>query len=307
MIKILYILGTGRSGSTLLGNMLGEVDGVTHVGELRSLWGQGLPGSRSCGCGKPIESCDFWTSVLRDAALPFQPHEIYRWQLQVVRRRHALRLLRTPRTSRWPEPLESYLDVMGRLFGSIAEVSGASIIVDSSKREQDGALLRHVPEVDPYYLHLVRDPRAVAHSWQRRKLTPDASGRSRQMQSIGIPGSTRSWMISALFGEVLERREPERYLRIRYEDLLSDPHGILAAITRFVGCSPGPALSSGKVIKLGSNHTAGGNPDRFRRGDVQLVLDDEWRWKQPLSHRILATLLALPMLRRHGYPIWPRV
>ena len=36
--RVLYILGWGRSGSTVLGNILGEVDGFFCAGELHYLW-----------------------------------------------------------------------------------------------------------------------------------------------------------------------------------------------------------------------------------------------------------------------------
>ena len=33
-VKVLFIAGWGRSGSTLVGNVLGSVDGLVHLGEL---------------------------------------------------------------------------------------------------------------------------------------------------------------------------------------------------------------------------------------------------------------------------------
>ena len=47
----------GWSGSTLLGNVLGELDGAVHVGELRALWDEGLLAGGTCGCGLPLGSC----------------------------------------------------------------------------------------------------------------------------------------------------------------------------------------------------------------------------------------------------------
>ena len=46
---VLYIAGTGRSGSTVLANILGEVDGVFAAGEVRYLWQRGLKEGRLCG------------------------------------------------------------------------------------------------------------------------------------------------------------------------------------------------------------------------------------------------------------------
>ena len=41
-MKILLIVGNGRSGSTILGNVLGSIGGVAHVGELHHIWIRGL-------------------------------------------------------------------------------------------------------------------------------------------------------------------------------------------------------------------------------------------------------------------------
>ena len=61
---VLYIAGTGRSGSTVLANILGEVDGVFTAGEVRYLWQRGLREGRLCGCGVPVRECPVWGDVL---------------------------------------------------------------------------------------------------------------------------------------------------------------------------------------------------------------------------------------------------
>src|SRR5580692_3233646 len=64
---VLYIAGTGRSGSTLLASLLGEVDGVFSAGEVRYLWQRGLAESRLCGCGVPVRECLIWSRVLAES------------------------------------------------------------------------------------------------------------------------------------------------------------------------------------------------------------------------------------------------
>ncbi len=36
--RVLFIAGPGRSGSTLLDLLLGQIDGFTSTGELRLIW-----------------------------------------------------------------------------------------------------------------------------------------------------------------------------------------------------------------------------------------------------------------------------
>jgi len=61
---VLYVMGAGRSGTTLLGRVIGAHDGYVNVGELRFLWQRGILEARSCGCGRPIPSCYLWSQVL---------------------------------------------------------------------------------------------------------------------------------------------------------------------------------------------------------------------------------------------------
>ena len=65
--KVLYIARFGRSGSTILGNVLGEVEGFFHGGELRSIWEHGLILNKVCGCGVPFRECEMWRPVLDEA------------------------------------------------------------------------------------------------------------------------------------------------------------------------------------------------------------------------------------------------
>ncbi|HDO25996.1 MAG TPA: sulfotransferase, partial [Nitrospirae bacterium] len=66
-IKVLYIAGMSRSGSTILGNILGEIDGFFNAGELIDIWDRGLASDGKCGCGMKISKCEVWRTVLDKA------------------------------------------------------------------------------------------------------------------------------------------------------------------------------------------------------------------------------------------------
>ena len=59
------------------------------------------------------------------------------------------------------------------LYEAIAEVARARVVVDSSKLPTYAMLLDGIEGVDVRVAHLVRDPRAAAFSWQRKKEQPD--------------------------------------------------------------------------------------------------------------------------------------
>ena len=63
-IKIIYIAGLGRSGTTLLDRVLGQADNACSTGELKLLWRRGCVKNQLCGCGKSFNTCMFWYSVM---------------------------------------------------------------------------------------------------------------------------------------------------------------------------------------------------------------------------------------------------
>ena len=62
-VKVLYVAGLGRSGSTILANTLGQVEGFFSGGELNFIWKHALIENRLCGCGRPSRECPFWGPV----------------------------------------------------------------------------------------------------------------------------------------------------------------------------------------------------------------------------------------------------
>jgi hypothetical protein len=63
-VKVLSIVGSGRSGTTVLAAILGEVAGFFDAGELHWVWGRSLVEQRPCGCGRPPAKCPIWSRVV---------------------------------------------------------------------------------------------------------------------------------------------------------------------------------------------------------------------------------------------------
>jgi hypothetical protein len=55
------------------------------------------------------------------------------------------------------------------------------------------------------------------------------------------------------------------------------------------------------VLHLETNHTVAGNPLRFRRGDVAIEADLEWRSRLEAGPRRVVTALTWPLLLRYGF------
>ena len=299
MTTVLYVAGSGRSGSTLLARMLGTIDGVAAVGEVRYLFQRGVIENRPCGCGRPFAECPFWGAVMTNA-LPDDAAS------GAAALRRVTRMRRVPWLLVGEPPVPAALvDQLARLYTAMGAEAGATALVDSSKLPTYAALLAGVPDVDLRVLHLVRDPRAAAYSWLRRKPLPDR-GPDGYMQQQSVLKSALLWDAWNAAAPPLLRDRANGFLTVRYEDLVAEPARVLDDIIAFAGL-PGPAsVSSDGTAELGVDHTVAGNPDRLRAGTVALRADDAWRAGLGGSRRALASVVTAPLLGRFGYPLVPR-
>ncbi len=235
------------------------------------------------------------------------PALVSRWQDRSVRSRHTLGLLRGGTGSTIDQAaLGRYRDVADRLYHSIADVTGARVIVDSSKRPSDGALTNLLPQVEPYFVQLVRDPRAVVHSWRRTKRELDTDTAT-QMPRQGRLSTAAGWLELNALSELVRRRAPSgRSMLLRYEDLAADPRRTIEAIRTMVGETTGDLpFVDDHSVHMQPTHTVSGNPTRFATGVVELRADDEWLDAMPAFDRRLTTVVTSPLLPRYRYPLWP--
>jgi len=230
--KVLLLAGSGRSGSTVLANILGSLDSVFCGGEIRYLWDRGLRDNRLCGCGRPLRDCDVWRSILEKAGCPVELPAVERLislSQRAGRVRHVPPLL-SPGSERLLRRLEDYPAELAHLYPAIAAVSGCPLVVDSSKLPAYGWVLDRLPTVDLRVVHLVRDPRAAAYSWQRRKPLADGAA-SPIMQRQSPVKSAALWDIWNATAVALWR-DSGRYLRVPYEDFVRRPRSWTERILR---------------------------------------------------------------------------
>ncbi|MCW6006358.1 sulfotransferase [Micromonospora sp. CPCC 205371] len=301
VVKVLYIAGWGRSGTTILDNILGSYENVFSAGELYYLWRRGLVQGRRCGCGEKLAECPLWSKVLHVAYGNEQPcpKRTADLQYRVTRVRNTRRLTRGDLDAEAAE----YRDLVGMQCAAVAEVTGTDLVVDSSKLPPGAAVLARVAGVEPYLVQMVRDPRAVAYSWTRPKAQLDRP-KPMLMDQHGPAESTTKWLAWNLLTEQVARGYEARRRRLRYEDFVADPRGTVEELLAWAGVpSVGGPFVDGRTVELGENHTVSGNPGRFRTGPVALRPDEEWRRAQPLGPRALCTALSFPLLHRYGYRV----
>ena len=305
-VKVLYVAGLGRSGSTILANTLGQVEGFFSGGELNFIWKHALIENRLCGCGNPSRECPFWGPVFegefggQSEALA---REMMRLQYSGARTRHIPSMLTEGGRRKIRERLGKFLDNTGRLYGAIRSVSGGRVIVDTSKEPAYGYALGMAPGIDLRVLHLIRDPRAAAYSWAKKKPQPDSPEREFMHRKTPTQSAVLWDALNAAI-EALWRDTPESYLRLRYEDFIADPRGSFREILKLVGEEDADLpLEGEREVKLGISHTVSGNPNRFDTGTVELRQDRAWQEKMKPRDKALVTAGTLPLLKRYKYPL----
>jgi len=306
-VDVVFIAGSGRSGSTILDTILGQVDGFFSAGELRLLWRRGVLEDRLCGCGQRFSACPVWTEVLRRAGM-VEPRavaeEVLSSTAAATRVRHVPRILRHRHD---PGAVVAGLpgcgERLGGLYRSIRDVTGCEVVVDSSKSPAYGFLLSGVPGLRVHIVHLVRDPRAASFSWRRTKVQPDRITPG-HMEPQGTARSAALWVTWNTTARLLWERGALPHLVVRYEDFIADPEAAVRAILELVGRA-GRSLpfTSPSVVALAPTHTVAGNPNRLLHGEVALEADEEWRTAMSPGAKRLVTAITSPALHRFGYPV----
>lgn len=305
-VKVLYVAGSGRSGSTILGDTLGQIDGWFHVGEICSIWNHGIIENQKCGCYSPFRDCSFWSDVLCKGfggLDHIDPHEMFRLQGS-LRMRHIALYREDTLRAHVTHGMHRYLDALGKLYNSISMVTEARIIVDSSKSPSHAYLLGTLPEVDLFIVHLVRDPRGVAYSWAIRKKKNPATDGATLMARLSPLRSSLLWAASNYIIRSKWGGRPSSYYLLRYEDFVTSPMKCLEKILAMLEQTDVrlPFLQ-GQEVKLAPNHSVYGNPSRFQTGTITLREDEEWRQRMPVWQNALATGLTMPWLREYGYSV----
>lgn len=306
---MLYIVGAGRSGSTIFERLLGGFPGFVNVGELVEVFRQIAPRNERCGCGARFDECEFWQGVGTRAFGGWDPDEVAEsasLQRRVARQRYLASLAtHTLRSASFEGDLAAYCDRQYRLYRAIQQEAKADVIVDASKAVAPLVALRNEPRIDLRVLHLVRDVRGVSYSWAKsgveRPHATDADRANMARFSVGLTAArwTRMELQATVATTVMKPS-----VTIRYEDLVANPEETTQRTLRELGLGAfgeqGRHLK-GNIAMLPSSHGISGNPSRFTTGEVTLRADEQWRSKLGGRDRAVVTALGLPPLIAHGY------
>ncbi len=303
-VAVLYVGGLGRSGSTLLNDMLGQHGNLVSGGEIVHLWQRGLVENNLCGCGEKFQSCEFWNEVGQRAFGGWDQLDLaaaMKAKNMVDRNRFVPHLLAPWLFRSIRGPLDEYGNIVVALLRAIRDVADVPVVVDSSKQISTALMYKRINGVDLKIAHLIRDARGVAYSWTKTKKKVEVTDTDALMNQYhpGLMGwRWLSWNVS--FASMRALGIP--VMTLQYEDVITNPRRALTRVMKFAGVDVGELEYVGDgTVNLQPTHSVAGNPSRFKHGDIELRLDEAWQNKLEPKMRRLVTLITYPLLRRYGY------
>lgn len=268
-IPVVFVLSTGHAGGTLLNLLLGTSNTALAVGE--SLRTHNLVKIED----QSELARSFWNSVVCKM-------EEVGWS------RRDILAKGNQDASFWTD-----------WFVSMSDVSNSKVLIDKTPSlKLVRSVVDDVSKVNPFFIHLVRDPRAVCYSYLKK----------------------RESMVRHVYSWVRSHHAIERYLankpnfiRIRYEDLCRKPNDVLLDTFSKMEGHFGFDFRSGVPLDLlkktlddpvFENVVFAGNRMRHseNRNGKMITLDEEFRAKLPWWRWFLISFICGKQLERYGYP-----
>jgi len=302
---IIYIMGYGRSGSTILDIILNQHDDIVSVGALNNIY-KWVTDGHACACAESLSDCTFWRGIIKILENKYHLNDFAKMQKIQSRVESLATLPLLLLFNKWLRPPKGYAYQTGALFHTIHGAHSVRFIVDSSKSTRDCscrpiALHRYVTDVGVKCIHLVRDGRAVV--WSAMK-GPGSYERRRWTNNryIIFLRTLVGWIAINTVADMTARALPHGLvLVVKYEDLCDKPEATLCRIADFIGVDLSQVIEnviSGKTLKVG--HNLGGNRVRFSKHLV-FKPDTEWKNRLPSKYRKIFWMVAGRFAKQFGY------
>lgn len=282
-IKIIYLLGAGRSGTTLLTTVLNNHPKILALGEMHQFLDY-VKFNKDCSCGEELINCPFWRTILKDLDLSkLKKQELVDLSNRLEKHYNIpLHLIK-----RTPNP--KYKDVIEMTFGVLKKNVAEEWLLDSSKYISRYLLLRKNKNLHIKGIYLVRDVRGVIHSFNKKVQTP-----KEPLSAILY------YMLINLWAQFITIFD-SRIIRIRYEDFVNNPDEILEILELHIFEKN---LTSSKVrdkiFKI--PHIIAGNRLRSQK---ELIIKKDMAWNKDISRnrQIAYYLIAFPIMLLNKYKI----
>lgn len=271
-IEVIYILGAGHCGSTLLNMLLNGHTKVVGLSEIDTIDFEALIRSED------MQNKTFWNKV-REVYNADQAEPIEKARFKHPSAREL---------KRWTDgDKKGYLQNSTCLFDAISEVSGKTILVDSSKSWSRLSLLAESDEISLKVIHLVRDGRAIVNSYYMK------FGSFRVGFLRWFSSSLRTFLLKNKFLDL-------NWLQVEYEKLAADPAVELKEICEFIGIAFEDTMLD---FRDHEDYGIGGNRMRSKNTS-SISVDEKWKRELPWKEKLKFLICGGWLNRIYGYRFW---
>ena len=265
MPDILYIMGTGRSGTTILEVLLANNRGFTGAGEIRHIFRDGFLRDALCACGASGRRCALWSAVLETTGWKHDDWVAGAQTLDAFESHARFPLV-------WAGVMQGagvsrYRQISEAIFKTVAVVQKSNVVVDSSKYPGRALMLARLFPERVKVLCMTRSGAGILQAFEKRN---EGEQRSKSPFAAAI-----YYLYVLCCMRLVRFRLRERCLTIRFEDLRRDPDATLHAIEHWSGYSLADArarLAAGDLFAVG--HIVTGNRLR-KQGRVRFASTPE--------------------------------
>lgn len=287
MKTVIIILGSARSGSTLLAKSIGGHSKGFALGEINRFNNEINNPETHCGCADKLSECDFWNDIISD--IEAQINEPIKgdgssFQLGIfnqLTKNKKSKLLRTIflKTKYKNELVDNEIDNTILLYNKLLDKTESKLLIDSSKGLFRSLVLtsRTNKDIQIKFIHLIRNGKGVVNSSLKSSynvLHKDGVLRTYKGEKNKDPLNViKSWLYINLRNFlILKMFYRNKTTFIRYEDFTNNPSKYLTKIYKSVNLDYEDSVL---ILNEKKNHIMGGNSSRINANEIRKQ-DDTW-------------------------------
>lgn len=277
--KIIYILGPGRCGTTLLEVLLDNNTTISGVGELTHIFRDGYIANQQCSCGKKTHDCSIWSRLLKRSTWCPLELEHFSELFSIFSSHKMFPFILFGRIKK--EDSAEYAQANDMMFSTLANITQSNVIVDSSKYAGRALVLAKQYPEKVFVIAITRDFEGVLHSFSKQVSEQESKSTFSALLYYGYV------LLCMRFVGLLRKSQVKE---ITYESLCESPVKVLSEIEKFCGIDLEQVkgkLESDESLNIG--HIVTGN--RFRHQENIKFRSSAVVETVTLTHRVAATLM----------------
>lgn len=289
--KIIYILGAGHSGSSLLDNIIGSSKEVFSVGELfyydiylNNKKGKKLIKNKICTCGKKIDDCDFWKNIKKKDLSVNKNEDLIssiKIMINIINLFEKLFCF----NMEFPNNYTIYDSIFKEAKKKKEDIK---YILDSSKdprRLYELIKDKSIDNQNIQIIHLVRDGRAYINSFQDKKRT------NLKLKKKNMLICIFEWILINLISKILIHKYKLKNINISYEKFTKNPIDTIEEINNKFEISVNKNFLN--YVNKTTYHNINGNVTRFNNLS-KIVLNQKWKKNLNFFKKIISTVMLFP-------------